>query len=843
MAGVHAYIDLPIFYSGATVVFGPTNLPPSGYLLSEILKYQHIQAFYVPPFIIEQWAAEPAAAKQAKQVDFILYGGGPLSHDIGQRLSQDTNVCQMYGSLEMGQVQLLIPQPGEWSYMEFNPYEEVDMQPCGDGSFEMVLHQDPKFATRRSLWHNFPGVKEWRTGDLFVPHPSKPGLWRFHGRLDDLIVFSSSYKLRPLEMETLIQGHPLLSGALIVGQGKPEPLLIVEPKPGAYEDKSSPHAFIDQIWPTLNEANKIAPPYAKISRSRVLLSDPERPFTRAPKGSIIRKLTTKAYAKDIEAAYADDSPRNSESTQATVGGDLASFLLPGLRQFVRNYVMGHLKDTQLSDTDNIFVSGLDSLGAAALVRSLQRGLASQEYPTGRGAAAVDMISLRLVYMNPTIEKLACIILNMITKQEVPDFSIGNDVESMKAVLKDLVEALPLKQVALYESAPVVSAEGIKVALIGPRGSLGPNIVRELMCDPRVTKIYCLNRGNDGKERLRSVFRDRNMSTNVDDERLSFMPIDLGKPHLGLSFAHFYELVNGANVIIQNAWRVDFAWMIDSYKETYLRSVRELIDISSLSPLRPRIAFVSSIASVQQWAAVFPHGPVDEAPLESYETASPLGYGQSKLVAEHLLTTASRTCGTPVTILRVGQVAGPTDPSGGGGKWSTDEWIPSLVAISKVLQLIPSDIPPIDWIPVDAAGRAIVELALLRGEEGNLNVDQLRVFNVVNPNLSDWSTFAGVLHRRLTVGTGQAKGSCRQTSLAEWVDALIRADLNTMPEATARSSMKILPFFQHLVETARRGVALQPKFDTSKAVRNSKAMQEMRKIDEGQINEWLKNWGI
>lgn len=800
-----------------------------------------MQAFYVPPFIIEQWAAEPAAKEQAKQLDFILYGGGPLSPNVGQALSQHTNVCQMYGSLETGQVQLLVPQSGEWSYMELNPYEEADMQPCEDGSFEMVLHQDARFATRRSVWHNFPGHKEWRTGDLFVPHPSKPGLWRFHGRVDDLIVFSSSYKLRPVEMETLIQGNPLLAGALIVGQGKSEPLLIVEPKPGAYEAGSSQSAFIEKIWPTIDDANKIAPRYAKIDRSRVLLADPERPFIRAPKGSIVRKLTTKAYAKDIEAAYADDSSKNPELDQAAVGDALTSFLLPGLKEFVRKHVTDHLKGIPISDTDNIFVSGLDSLGAAALNRSLQRGLASQAQAIGRGTA--DMIPLRLVYMNPTIEKLASVILNIITKKEVPDVSISNDIEGMKSVLKDLTEALPPKPAAVSGAIPAISTGSINVALIGPRGSVGPHIVRDLLCDPRVGKIYCLNRGEDGKERLRAIFRDRNLSGNVDDGRLSFMSIDFGKPRLGLSPANFDKLVNEVNVFIHNAWRVDFSWTLESYRETYLRSVRELVELSSLSPLKPRIAFVSSTASVQQWAAVFPSRAVYEAPLESYEVASPLGYGQSKHVAERLLDMASRTSGTPATILRVGQVAGPIDPSSGGGKWSTDEWVPSLAAISKVLRLVPSDLPAIDWIPVEATSRAIVELALLRSDEDNASADQLRVFNVVNPNLSDWSIFAEALQRRLTLDKSQAEGGCRQTSLAEWVDASVRADPNTMPEADAKSSTKIFPFFQHLAETGRRGFALQPRFDSSKAVKNSRAMQATRKIDEGLIDEWLKQWGI
>ncbi|KUI71888.1 Oxygen-dependent choline dehydrogenase [Cytospora mali] len=813
LAGVHAYITLPIFSTSSTVVFGPANLPPNGHLLSEILQLQHVRALYVPPLLVEQWAAEPPAAEQAKQLDFILWSGGPLSPNIGQELSKSTNVCQMYGSLEMGQVQLLVPQTGEWSYLELNPFEEADMQPCGDGTFEMVLHQHPKFAAHRSLWHTFPDVKEWRTRDLFVPHPSKPGLWRFHARLDDLIVLSSGYKLRPLEMETLIQGNNLLNGALIVGQGKPEPLLIVEPKPGAYCDSGDPQGFVDRIWPTVEEVNQMVPSYAKISRSRVLVADPERPFIRAPKGSVIRKLTARAFLEEIEAAYVDEDSCHGESSGVDAVDTISSFILPGLKQFVRKHVERHLRYISLSDTDDIFLSGLDSIGATSLSRSLQNafpGLATRAHPA---SSSTRGMALRLVYANPTIERLASAILGFMINRDFSGYSIGSNTEDMERTVQGLTQDLPLEQSRAYGTAQHASMGLLNVALIGPRGSLGPNIIQALMSDSRIAKIYCLSRGDDGEERTRAILRDRKVLCN-SDERLSFMPIDLGKPCLGLSPPHLDEILNRTNLIIHNAWHVDFNWTLDSYKETYLRSVRELVNLSSMSPLRPRIVFLSSVSSVQQWAAVFPH-PVAEAPLETYEVTSPLGYGQSKHVAERILARASNVCGTPVTIIRLGQIAGPTDLGNGGEGWSMDEWIPSLAAISKTLRMIPVDLPPIDWVPMDMASRAIVELAVAEGEDKL----PLKVFNVVNPHSSTWSIFAETLQERLDESKGHGQGCCQQVTLAEWVSAISHADLGTMSVSEARLSTKILPFFQHLVETAARGVPLQPGFSTDMAARN------------------------
>lgn len=184
-----------LIFTSAKIVLGPTSRPTSGLLVTEIFHQQNhsIRALHVPPSILEEWVSEPVALEQAKHIDFVLFGGGSLSSAVGDSLRKVTDVCQMYGSAETGQIQMLIPRKGEWAFMEWNPYQEVDMQPSGDGAFKMVLHRDAKFSKRRSLNHNFPDARIWRTGVIFVPRSKKPGLWRFHARVDDLIVPSNGH--------------------------------------------------------------------------------------------------------------------------------------------------------------------------------------------------------------------------------------------------------------------------------------------------------------------------------------------------------------------------------------------------------------------------------------------------------------------------------------------------------------------------------------------------------------------------------------------------------------------------------------------------------------------------
>lgn len=55
---------------------------------------------------------------------------------------------------------------------------------------------------------------------------------------------------------------------------------------------------------------------------------------------------------------------------------------------------------------------------------------------------------------------------------------------------------------------------------------------------------------------------------------------------------------------------------------------------------------------------------------------PMGYGESKYVAERLLEIAAGEFGVSAAICRVGQLAGPVKK---GGMWSKQEWLPSVSA--------------------------------------------------------------------------------------------------------------------------------------------------------------------
>src|ERR1700733_14259424 len=88
----------------------------------------------------------------------------------------------------------------------------------------------------QGVFFTFPDLQEYSMKDLYSKHPTKHGLWLYRGRADDIIVLANGAKLNPLSMENIITSHPQVLGCLVVGQGKFETAILVEPKQAPRSD-------------------------------------------------------------------------------------------------------------------------------------------------------------------------------------------------------------------------------------------------------------------------------------------------------------------------------------------------------------------------------------------------------------------------------------------------------------------------------------------------------------------------------------------------------------------------------------------------------------------------------
>jgi len=175
----------------------------------------------------------------------------------------------------------LIPKPKDWRYFEWHPTHAcIDLEATSEDAehYELVINRNPKMLWCQPVFHIFPHLDQWRTKDLFQRHPDRPNLWVYKGRKDDTVVLSNAEKFNPVSMEGMIQGHEAMKGALVVGTGKFQCALIIEPK-----EHENAEALVEKIWPIVEQANTQAPGYAQIHKRLIMVSKPEKPFRRAGK--------------------------------------------------------------------------------------------------------------------------------------------------------------------------------------------------------------------------------------------------------------------------------------------------------------------------------------------------------------------------------------------------------------------------------------------------------------------------------------------------------------------------------------------------------------------------------
>ncbi|KAL9007605.1 MAG: hypothetical protein Q9173_007165 [Seirophora scorigena] len=233
-----------------------------------------------------------------KGLDILCTAGGPLSRAAGDLISRAAILIQLYGSTEAAILPLLMPSPEDWEYMEWHPVIKHEMRVTDhdDTIHELALYMDSETEKTAALNHNLPGAKEYSTRDLFQAHPTKPGLWRFYGRNDDIIVLGNSAEFFPVTMETKLQRHPLLCGALVIGRGRSRPALLGKTKEEEVSDQSP---LLEKLWPAVEGANTLVPHHGRIIRPLILVASAQKkkPFVRAGKGPVVRNLTQRQFTR------------------------------------------------------------------------------------------------------------------------------------------------------------------------------------------------------------------------------------------------------------------------------------------------------------------------------------------------------------------------------------------------------------------------------------------------------------------------------------------------------------------------------------------------------------------
>lgn len=192
------------------------------------------------------------------------------------------------------------------------------------------------------------------------------------------------------------------------------------------------------------------------------------------------------------------------------------------------------------------------------------------------------------------------------------------------------------------------------------------------------------------------------------------------------------------------------------------------------------------------------------------------------------------------VLRVGQIAGPVS-HGELGMWNTNEWFPSLIASSKYLQMLPDSLDlvsqGINLIPVDYCARIVCELSEqavtanhIRQRKGLVNY-----YHVVNPHDASWPNLVGCIQEKF--------GSNLQiVPLATWIEALDRSSMegDSNRSVDRNPALRLLQWFKGLAHE-QRSIRVASRLSTHMATKLSQGMRDLRPVNEGWMDLWLRQW--
>ncbi|KAL8732909.1 MAG: hypothetical protein Q9166_002510 [cf. Caloplaca sp. 2 TL-2023] len=823
------FSGMPMFHAAGLVVnvFSPVYsrhriiLPPPGPFLSadnaiSLIKSSQATAAVLPPSTLDDISRRPDLLETLRTLSFVATGGGILTSVAGEAITARTKMLNVLGTTESGAFSQRVVDQEDWAYINFCPSAGIKFEHYSDDEYELVVYRDANLERYQPCFEIFPNLQTLSSHDLFAKHPTKPDLWLYRGRSDDIISFLNGEKTNPTSMEGLISSLPEVKSALVFGQGRLEAALLIEPSRPVHLSTDEKAKFIENIWPTIEKANNDAPAYARVSKSHILFTTPKKPMSRAGKGTVQRKATIASYSAEIDALYSDaDSMRNRDV--------LVHFDINDLERSVSRVIASTTGFVDLGSEDDFFAHGMDSLQVIQAARSLRLGLES----TGIKS---DGLAPSTVYTRPTITKLVAAI-----RELTQDFHSGVEADQ-RARTKKIVSLTDKYSALLDAQEPrkhVQRRPTQVVMLTGSTGALGSYLLEVLAASAIVTKIYCLNRSPDAAQQRSRSSQSQRSETQLADQHIEFLTCDFSKSDLGLGHQTYQNVLTSIDLIIHNAWQVDFNLSLESYEQIHIQGVHNLIQLSAQSTRQPRIFFISSIAAVMNWP--LPHHEGRKIPEEistDFTVPQPMGYAESKFVAEQLLANANKKCNIHISICRVGQIAGPVLGSEGRA-WNKNEWFPSLVVSSMHLGMLPErlgKLNAVDWIPIDILADIIMDLALIgspvKGDAG------VQVYHAVNPSATTWDALLPSVQSRMhpmpTI-----------VSLGKWV-AELRAKART--DLGARDlqdipAIKLVESYEGLMdEGSEMGVLA-----TEKTLRASHTIRDLGPVTGNWMTKWMDQW--
>lgn len=819
-AGRELFITLPPFHAaglnffgwsvfhGTTLILGPADQPPSVSTIERALDLNLGKAGVVAPSILEEFVGDSRALPKIARWSSVSFGGGPLSRAAGDALWEKTRVHNLLGSTETNTLPEFVPvSKDEWPYHNFHPSLGIEFRQRQDDLHELVIVRHSRWRTEQAIFWTFPQLDEYCTKDLYEQHPDKPSLWAYQGRVDDIIVLSNGEKFCPAEAESILNGHPDVKSAMILGNTHVQSALLVELFNPAMKDERFEFCR-RSILHLVGQANKTLPQHAQIHASHMKILPPSKSFLRSPKGEVRRAPTVALLNSEISELYA-----SADTTAPCSQGSSLNFqdrlsLICSLTDILsEDPYLGKIVDP---DT-NIFQCGFDSLKVVKLLRHIKTSMSSQEF------RPAPPVTSKTIYQSPSPSSLATALLESVhgCPESNPDMVKDSEMSQLLESFSRKIETL---------ASPPCNSQ--TVVLTGSTGSLGSYILDRLVRSARVAQVICLNRARGGAERQTASHNSRGLTT--DFTKVLFLGTDFAKDGLGLDKDVCQRLAAKTTHIIHNAWPVDFNLSLSSFKPQ-LAGCLHLLTMASKMPNLQDLSFISSVGVASDWSKSQSHD-VPESKIEDLSVAGDMGYSQSKLLGELIFAHGCDNLRLPVSISRVGQIAGPVLSL--KGVWSPREWFPSIVLTCKHLGKIPMDLGTLDcmdWIPVDILADALTEV-LLPNQAQKLSV-KTRYMHFVNPRKAYWSDIAHMMSSKL-----DSDQKLELVTFTDWLDSLAEIS-EKLTEVDGIPAIKLLDFLKEMAQHSIK----RASFSTKGTECSSPTLKELPPVSTEWMEHWLNQW--
>ncbi|ESK98305.1 amp- ligase [Moniliophthora roreri MCA 2997] len=249
----------------------------------------------------------PKLLSMLSNLDEVLYSGMPLPREEQEwALRNNINLKNLFGSTECGATLISIGGCGadatllraldgvEYSFVPIQPSETVHQSTAR--MLEFVIRAESGDCPDPSLRHS---DGHFHTGDLF--QEVSPGRYVFRGRDDDWIKSENSLRCDTKAIEDNVRAMcgKLVADCIVVGSGRPSPVLFVEP---AVE--MDPEQLKKDIIRKTRQFHTRRYLHERITSTKMIVVVPRNTLPRtATKGNIRRKAVEDAYQNQLDQIY------------------------------------------------------------------------------------------------------------------------------------------------------------------------------------------------------------------------------------------------------------------------------------------------------------------------------------------------------------------------------------------------------------------------------------------------------------------------------------------------------------------------------------------------------------